>query len=395
MDQRTRFVVAAERRKELGLSFSDLCASYGVSRKTGYKWLRRWEAEGAAGLREHSRVAHHRPHAMRAEVCAALVELKGTRPSWGAKKLRGRLMRLFPETRWPAVSTIHELLRREGLVRRAPRRTVYTVKSRPVCEVRRPNDVWAADYKGWVLLKNGTRCDPFTLTDLCSRKALTIRAHEVFSAKAVWSAMESAFRSYGLPWVVRTDTGVPFGARGGLSRLTVKLTKLGVRHEFCRPGKPTDNGKHERFHRTLSEEAMTPPSKTMPAQQKRFDRFRRDYNQVRPHEALGNLVPDDVWRPCERHYAPDPDPFEYEGWFQVRRVNKDGHAKFAGKKVHVSASLRGELIGFEQVGDETHRVWFGPLLVGLLEDKQTRLLRGDLNAMLHTQRLQPHNTPPQ
>jgi putative transposase len=161
----------------------------------------------------------------------------------------------------------------------------------------------------------------------------------------------------------------------------VKLTKLGVRHEYCRPGKPTDNGQHERFHRTLSEETMTPPSKTMPAQQKRFDRFRRDYNDVRPHEALGDQVPNDVWHPSERAYVPNPPPFEYEGWWQVRRVNAIGLVKFAGKHVHVSASLRGELVGFEQVGDGSHRVWFGPLLVGLLEEGETSLLRGDLNAM--------------
>jgi putative transposase len=209
VDQRTRFVVAAERRKELGLSFGDLCAAFGVSRKTGYKWLHRWEADGAEGLQEHSRVARRRPHAVAADVRAALLELKSKRPSWGAKKLRGRLRRLFPETRWPAVSTIHEMLLGEGLVRRKPRDTVYTVKSRPVCEAHAPNDVWAADYKGWVLLKNGSRCEPFTLTDLFSRKALTIRAHEVFSSRAAWGAMEAAFRSYGLPAVVRTDTGVP------------------------------------------------------------------------------------------------------------------------------------------------------------------------------------------
>jgi putative transposase len=380
MEQRVRFVTAAERRHERGVSFSDLCASYGISRKTGYKWLGRWASDGASGLEERSRVAHRRPHALSADVRERLIQLKCRRPTWGAKKLRQRLCRLFPEERWPAISTIHEFLRREGLVRRKPRQRIYTAKTRPGTEAAQPNEVWAADYKGWVLLGDRSRCDPFTLTDLYSRKALAVRGHDGSSARRVWQVLQRAFRAYGLPRVLRTDGGPPFGAHGGLSQLTVKLTKLGVQHEFSRPGKPTDNGCHERFHRTLSEDTMVPPARTMSGQQRRFDRFRRDFNEVRPHDALGGRVPDDLWTPSDRSYSPATASFEYEGWFQVRRVKTSGHTRFAGGHVHLSSSLKHELVGFEQIGDGAHRVWFGPLLLGVFNEGDRRLLRGDLNA---------------
>lgn len=400
LDQKVRFVTLAEKRKELGVSFAELCRSFGISRQCGYEWLGRWQREGANGLRERSRVARHRPHALDDEALGFLLALKEKHPNWGAKKVRSHIKRFFPERACPAVSTIHELFRREGRVRRRARPR-FNAKTPPGTKPRWANHVWGADYKGWFLLGNGARCDPFTLTDLFSRKGLVVDACKVISKATAWRGFEWAFLEYGLPDVVRSDGGPPFGARTtGVSAITLRLLKIGVRHEFSRPGTPTDNGCHERFHRTLGEDTL-PPAGNHRAQQRRFNRFLEDFNAVRPHESLGDLCPDDVYESSRRRITKGElrdklaERFIYEGWFETRPVARCGTVMFRNERLYIGEPLGGELIGFEPIGHDVYNVWVGPLLLGVHHRGSGELIRGDINTAIFTRAPDPDQPDPQ
>ncbi len=389
LDQKVRFVALAEKRHELGLSFTELCRSVGVSRSCGYKWLSRWGNEGAEGLRERSRVAHRRKHALDEETVSFLVALKEKHPTWGAKKVRSHIRRFFPERRCPATSTVHELFRREGLVRRRGRPR-FNAKTPPGTTPHWPNHVWGADYKGWFLLRNGERCDPFTLTDLFSRKGLVVNACKVISKATAWRGFEQALLDFGLPDVVRSDGGAPFGARTtGVSALTMRLLKLDIRHEFSRPATPTDNGCHERFHRTLGEDTL-PPASNHRAQQRRFNRFLETFNGLRPHESLGDLCPDDIYKSSNRRITKRElrelleEPFIYEGWFETRPVAKCGTVMFRNERLYIGEPLGGELVGFEPVSHDVYNVWAGRLLLGIYHRGSGKLLRGDINKAVFT-----------
>ncbi len=374
MELRQEFVLAQLRRER---PMTTLCDEFGISRKTGYKWLRRYQEEGMKGLVDRSRAPRRQARALSAEVVAAIVEARQQRPHWGPKKLRWQLERTYPEMSWPAPSTIGEVLRREGLVRPDGRRQ----RRWPRSELRAPkapNDVWGVDFKGWFRTRNGERCDPLTVTDLWSRFVLQVVILPIRTAE-VRQEMESLFERYDVPGAIRSDNGAPFAGPGvgGLSRLSVDWLKAGIRLERIEPGKPHQNGSHERLHRTLQRETTRPPAATRAEQQERFDRYREDFNERRPHEALGMEVPAKVYRRSARVYPkPLPKPW-YDAEHAVRQVKTDGSIMWGGRLIFVSTSLPGEPVGLAETPGGPWVVRFADLELGLIERGSWKLLRVD------------------
>lgn len=342
---------------------------YEISRQTGYKLLKRREEDGEAGLRERSRAPHRHPNQTPRWQEDRILELRREHPRWGPKKLRWRLERDYPAMGWPVISTIGDLLHREGLTiaRRKRRRTPpYT---EPFVAAQRPNLVWCMDFKGHFRTGDGERIDPFTLSDACSRYLLRCQAVDHTNTEQVLAVLEAAFREYGLPDAIRSDNGPPFATRAvaGLSRLSVYLIKLGIVPERIQPGHPEQNGRLERLHRTLKAETASPPAATRRGQQRAFDRFRREYNQERPHEALGQCTPASCYSASVRTYpARVPQP-EYDSSVQARRVAVRGQFRWKNHKVFLTESLAGEMVGLEQIDDRYYTVYFAHMAIAIFD----------------------------
>ena len=373
MDARLGFVADC---LEGGLPMTALCAVYGISRKTGYKWLSRYRAQGPAGLLDRSRAPLCPAQGLDPAVEAAIVELRGRYPFWGPRKLKAHLERERGDVDWPAASSIGDLLARRGLVREQRRRRRGRPVLQPFTEARGPNDVWCADFKGWFRTRNGVRCDPLTISDAHSRFLMCCDIVAP-TGRGVAPVFERVFREYGLPLALRTDNGSPFASQGaaGLTRLAVSFVKLGIRLERIDPGKPQQNGRHERMHRTLKQETSAPAAATPRAQQARFDRFREAYNTVRPHEALGQ-------EPPAAHYAPSPRPYPDhipEPWYDadhaVRRVRPKGEIKWRGGLVFVSEAVVGEPVGIAETEPGDWIVRFCDIDLGIISRKTGRLHR--------------------
>jgi putative transposase len=374
MDQRLRFVGDALRG---AWTMSALCEAYGISRETGYKWLARYRAEGPAGLADRSRAPHRPGHGLDAAVAEAIVALRRRRQHWGPKKLKAHLERERPELAWPAASTVGELLKRQGLVEpRRRRRSALVPASQAVPEAIAPNDRWSIDFKGWFRTRDGTRCDPLTLTDAHSRYILELRVVEPTIA-GVEPAVERVFREHGLPGRLRMDNGPPFASRGagGLTRLSAKWAKLGIALERIEPGKPQQNGRHERMHRTLKVETSRPPATTLAEQQARFDVFRHEFNHIRPHEALGQETPASLWRPSPRPYPSRIEEPWYDAEHQVRRVRPTGEIKWQGELIFVSEALAGEPVGITETEAGHWLTRFCTIELGLIDRRSKKLHR--------------------
>ena len=364
MDERVKFCFEHSLGQE---SMTDLCRKYGISRQSGYKWLGRYEAEGFGGLNDRSRAPHNRPNTMPRDIEELIVAERRRRPTWGPKKLLAVLARSYPKLQLPARSTVAVLLQRRGLVaaRRKPQRT--PTYEGPFTTCRAPNELWCADFKGNFRMSNGRVCNPFTLTDAHSRYLLRCDGLTRIDEFAVRPLLEAAFREHGLPLAIRTDNGPPFASRtvAGLSRLSIWWIKLGIRPERIEPGKPTQNGRHERMHRTLKQETAAPPKRNMEEQQLAFDCFRKSYNDERPHEALGQDVPAQHYRPALRLYPSKLREPEYGDGLELRKVHK-GYLKWRGKQIYLSETLERETVGIEELGDGKWLVYFGPLSLGIL-----------------------------
>jgi transposase InsO family protein len=351
----------------------ELATRYGVSRKTIYKWLERFEEQGPSGLADRSRAPHHHGRAMPKEVQADLLTARREHPTWGPRKIRARLQKTQPAVAWPAPSSIGELYRRQRLS--APRRrTRYVVPlTTPLAAAVEPNDVWTADFKGWFRTADGTRCDPLTINDAASRFALCCQIVPP-TGPGVRPWFERTFREYGLPRALRTDNGSPFASTGPgrLSRLSVWWLKLGIALDPIDPGHPEQNGRHERFHLTLQTEATQPPARTPREQQRRFDQVRRCYNAERPHEALENRCPSDLYVPSPRPYPARVEDAWYDATHQVRRVRNHGQIKWQGDLVFISEAVIGELVGVQEVENGDWRVHFLHRELGRIDRKTRR-----------------------
>lgn len=346
MDQRVAFIADWLRDE---WTMTELAERYHISRKTAYKWVDRYTADPAQGLVERSRAPHAHGRTMADEIREAVLALRRAHPRWGPKKLRAILMAREPRGAWPAASTMGDLLRREGLSQPRRRARYVVPLTQPLAAAQIPNDVWTADFKGWFRTADGTRCDPLTVADACSRFVLCCRIVAP-NERGVRPWFERTFREYGLPRALRTDNGPPFATTGAghLSHLAVWWLKLGIQLDRIDRGHPEQNGRHERFHLTLQQETTTPPASTPPQQQRRFDRMRREFNTERPHEALGQRPPAQVYVPSPRPYpARLEDPW-YDATHQVRRVKQMGQIKWKGGVVFVSEAVRGELVGLAE-----------------------------------------------
>ena len=373
MDERVKFI--AEYLDD-EYCIAELCRRYGVSRPTAYKWIRRYEEEGPEGLRERSRAPLRHPNAVPAEMERAIVDFRRKHMKWGPRKIVASMGRKYAQwEQWPAASTVGAILKRHGLViaRKRKRRAKPTPGT--LTPYEGVNQVWCADFKGWFRTGDTTRCDPLTISDGHSRYLLRCQAMVAPRLDAVQGVFEATFREYGLPCVIRTDNGVPFASTGlgGLSRLSVWWIKLGINPERIRPGNPQQNGRHERLHRTLKEEAISPPAANPRAQQRAFDRFRKEYNYERPHEALGQRPPASVYVPSSRSFPARIREMEYPAEMVVRKVKMHGDIPWKGSTAFLSQTLAGEVVGLKQIDERYWRVHFGQLELGELDTHELRI----------------------
>ena len=365
-DEKLAFIADWQRDE---MSFAELCRYYGVSRQAGYELVARYEADGVAGLQPCSRAPHTHPNQVPEAVSAALLELRRSHPRWGAKKLRAYLAAHQPEVVWPAVSTINELLDRHGLLVRRERRRRAPPSGVGLVACAASNDVWGVDFKGFFLTRDGARCDPLSLSDLYSRYVLRLQLVAATDAAHVWPIFDAAFREFGRPERVRSDNGPPFASVGvgGLSALSIKLVKAGVLPERIQPGKPQQNARQERLHRTLREDTADPPAENRRAQQRRFDDFRRAFNEERPHEALGQRTPASLYCPGSRPWNGRLREPEYPVEYLVRRVRQNGEIKWRGGLLFLGEALIGEPIGITEIDADRWRVCYGPVLLGSID----------------------------
>lgn len=372
MDQRTQFIADCLRQH---FSISELCERYGVSRKTGYKWIDRYLRQGPEGLTERSRQPASHPNETPAEIVAAFLELRRRHPSWGGKKLLTVIGQRHPHWDLPHRSTVCDILKRHGLVPQKRRRRSIGHPGRPDSAILAPNDVWSADFKGEFKTGDGRYCFPLTVADGFSRYLLGcqgLHSTKGVEAKPVFMRL---FHEYGLPRRIRTDNGVPFATTtlARLSRLSAWWVRLGVMPEFIEPGKPQQNGRHERMHRTLKAETTRPPAANLQAQQRRFNRFRQEFNTERPHEALEQATPASHYQPSPRPMPDRLPPLIYPDRFEVRYVSANGGIRWRKDWVNVSIVCAGEYVGLEEVDDGLWDVYFGALRLGRLHERHMRI----------------------
>ena len=372
-NQKLLFMAECLRREE---PMTVLCERYGITRETGYVLKRRFLAEGPSGLDERSRAPLQHGRATAAELVVRLIEARQRWPHWGPKKLLAKLRREDPELAWPSASTGSEILRREGLSQPRRRRRRPLTVEQPFIAVTAANDAWCIDFKGWFRTGDGRRCDPLTVSDAFSRYLLAVQAIEPVT-EAVQAKMDELFQEHGLPAAIRSDNGTPFASTGagGLTRLSARWAKMGIRLERIWPGKPQQNGRHERMHGTLKPEACQPPAASTVDQQSRFDAFRDEFNQERPHEALGQRLPAECYRPSARPFVEPVGDFDYGPDEHVRRIRSSGEIRWSGSLLFVSEAIIGETVGIQQRPDGHWLIRFADVALGLIDRGSGKLVR--------------------
>jgi len=372
MDQRTQFI--ADYLREV-LSVTELCDLYGIARKTAYKWIDRYLRQGPAGLEERSRRPQVSPNRTPDEVTQALLEARRRHPSWGGKKLLTLVHKRHLSWDLPHRSTVCDILNRHGMVAKKRQRRRIGHPGKPTSQILAPNDVWSADYKGQFRTGNGIYCYPLTVADGFSRYLLGCQGLDstaVAQAKPVFTRL---FKEYGLPQRIRTDNGVPFATNtlARLSSLSAWWVRLGVLPELIEPGKPQQNGRHERMHRTLKAETTRPAAGSLAAQQRKFNAFREEFNNERPHEALDMQTPACLYQPSVREMPNKIPPLEYPDRFEVRYVSANGGIRWNRGWINVSIVCVGEYVGLEEIDDGIWNVYFGPLKLGRLNERHMRI----------------------
>jgi transposase InsO family protein len=372
MDERVKFIAAYLRGE---ISVSRLCATFGVSRKTAYKWISRYASGGVSELVDRSRRPRCNPNEMSREVASLILSMRKQHPFWGPKKLLAVLSPAYPGLHLPATSTVGHLLARHGLTRpRRPHRRTAPY-GQPFIGYDKPNAVWCADFKGHFRLLDRTRCHPATISDGYSRYLLKCEALRFPRYEPTRQVFEQAFQEYGLPDAIRTDNGPPFASTtlGGLSHLAVWWIRLGIRPERIEPGHPEQNGRHERMHRTLKTETTKPVRLDHTAQQASFDTWRKEYNELRPHEALGQKAPATFYAPSARLYPAElPEP-QYPAHFETRRVNGAGNVLWQGHKYYAGWCLPHQTVGLEELDDGKWLLHFGEHALAIVDTSIKKL----------------------
>jgi putative transposase len=346
VEERWKFVLDYESEQ---WSMVELCERYGITRPTGYKWLKRYRA-GDGELLEQSRAPHGCPHRTPARVEELLLAAR-REYGWGAKKLLGVLTKRHPTIVWPARSTVNDILERHGMLRKHRRRKKWSHPGAAPLETTRPNQVWPADFKGQFRIGDGGYCYPLTVTDHFGRALLGCDALTSVKTEGVKPAFRQLFREIGMPEAIRTDNGPPFASTGihGLCELNVWWMQLGIVHQRIRPSSPQENGTHERMHRELKRETVHPPAHTMRGQQRKFDRSRKRYNEERPHEGIGDRTPASLWQPSPRPFPERIAPPEYPAHMDVRRVSTGGCFRLHSAQPFLSNALQEQHVGLEEV----------------------------------------------
>lgn len=369
MEQRLEFI--REYETEL-FTMTELVMQYGISRKTGYKWLERYEADGVDGLRDQSRRPHHSPQATDPELMAALVAHRRRHPRWGARKLLAIAARREPEAAWPGRSTVCTHLKTHGLVAPAHRRVrAPLAPPQSLGPITAANDVWTTDFKGEFRTGDGVYCYPLTLRDGFSRYVLRCDGLLSRTLAATQQRFARAFGQYGLPTRIRSDNGLPFASPGlrGLSTLSVWWIRLGITPERIAPGHPEQNGSHEQFHRVLKAETARPPAPNGAAQQQRFRRFIQEYNEDRPHEALDDQTPAMRYEPSRRALPRRLPPLEYPGHMEPRRVSSCGVVSWNSAPLFVATALAGEYVAFEEIADGLWTLHFATVALARYDER--------------------------
>lgn len=368
-----RRVTVEEEREYLVKSFitkqatmEELCKECGVSRKTGYKWVRRFEEEGQEGLTDRSRAPIAPKKTYDEDQVRMILELKSKKPAYGPKKLLPILEKIHPELLWPSQTRLHQILKANGMVssRKLRKRVPRT---HPLANVNESNDTWCADFKGWFKTGDEVKVEPLTITDGYSRFIIRCLHLEKKRGEDVWKVLSEAFHEYGLPLRVRTDNGPPFATVGAgrLSLLSVNLIKAGVIPEWINPGHPEENGRHERFHKTLKESVANPPAATFSEQVQRLRTFVDEYNFERPHESLNQESPGNYYQPSPRIWDGKLRCPEYDQkTFIVRKVCPNGCVFWRRNACYIGQVISGEYVGLEEVDSGCFRVFYGPVYLG-------------------------------
>ena len=364
MDERLRFVSLALLHD---VSHSELCRTFGISRKTGYKWLQRYQAGGRPGLADASRRPLHVPSHLSVELVLEIVRQRLLHPRWGAAKLRALLARSVPAAQLPSTRSVGRALERAQLTLPPKRRHRQGERLQNRLVAAAPNDVWTVDFKGWWRTQDGRRCEPLTIRDEFSRFLLSVQALPGTDTGSVRGVFEEVFRRYGLPKVIQSDNGTPFASSNsvcGLTQLSAWWLALGIHLNRSRPAHPQDNGGHERMHRDLRQEVQIRPLADLPSQQARLEDWREEFNHVRPHEALGQQSPASVYRRSSRPYPEAAIEVEYPAEYEVRMVRRDGTVKYRGRLAFISQALAHWPIGVQMISDHRARVWFTDVCLG-------------------------------
>lgn len=364
-DQRKLFIREYEKGR---FTMAELCRRFDISRKAGYKWIARYQEEGLEGLRDRSKAPLHQACATDDDLVEQILKVRYEYSDWGPKKVKGWLDLEYPLIEWPSSTTIGKLFDKNGLTVARKYRRRLPVRSTPLAHCQKLNDVWCADFKGGFLTKDNQKCDPFTLTDAHSRFLLRCLKLNANDTDHVWAVLEAAFREYGLPNYLRTDNGPPFAScsAGRLSLLTVKLIKVGVLPDWIEPGKPQQNGRHERMHLTLKKEAAFPGILTLEEQKIKLDEFQHYFNFIRPHEALGQVRPASLYLPSQRIWNGHLKTPEYPDDYIVGKVKSCGKMSWKGSEIYISRTLSEERIGLQKNEEGGFRAYFGPIFLGII-----------------------------
>lgn len=370
--ERARFVIEAELSD---LSHAELCRRYNITRPTGYLWLKRYRTEGLDGLKDRSHRPHSCPHTTSPSVITRILQIRDKR-GWGARKIRKIIADDPAISAPPSTDTINRILLREGRITPGKPRRRRSHPGPPIPILPEPNGTWTADFKGEFRTLDGRLCYPLTVQDGYSRFLLECRALPSLDQQATMRRFRHLFRTFGLPKRIRTDNGPPFAstAIAGLSQLSVWWITLGIIPELIEPGKPQQNGRHERMHRTLKKETALPPRADTRAQQSRFNVFRRVYNRERPHEALNMETPSTLYSSSPRPFTKRPPPLEYPAHFELRRVSGDCTLRWKVRKVFVSSLLKHTTVGLEQIAEDVWSVFYGPVHLGWLDEADFRIM---------------------
>lgn len=334
-------------------SIAELCRNFGISRKTGYKWISRYSIQGSIGLCDRSRRPRKSPTTIAEKVVQLLVEARRRHPTWGPKKLLVCLSRKHRSQVWPSNSTVSRILKTQGLVTPRRRRPRAGHPGKPLSSMNAPNDVWTADFKGKFFTGDRRRCFPLTIGDGCTRFALEWRGLLSPDLKGTWKWFIRVFKEYGLPLTIRTDNGPPFAGRGlaRLSFLSLWWISLGITPELIELGRPDQNARHERMHRTLKQETASPPAWNLSAQQRRFNEYRHEYNYERPHEGLGQRTPGSLYRPSTRAYSGSTPAYEYPLDVEIRWVESNGAFSWKGRTIKLTRLLAHQHIALRATED--------------------------------------------